>query len=262
MNIEFTVKGETYKIEPIKIKDYYSIRTALLLGGSEAEFEIVSALSGCPVETLKQVKVDQWGIISFNLNLIINRAFNQSDKMTFRFEMDGIEYGLADFDQMTIGEFGDLDVIVNSNNADDRLHEMLAILYRPIIGESHGKYKIGDYDYEGFKHRSEFFLNAPVELAKSVSGFFLHSAQASLKAMSISSDQKTKRIIKKTNQLLQTLQEDGGSLSSHSLDKILLTSQELQNLVSENPLTTLPGSMTKTAKQNWNIKKWFKNITA
>ena len=131
--IEFEIRGLNYEIEDITIQDYYNFRTNLLLDAKEAEFEFISKLSKCPVELLKQISLDDWKVLSFNFNVMVSAAFAENPIVVNQFTHKGVEYGLLDWDKMTIGEFADLDVITNSSNVDNKLHEMLAILYRPIV---------------------------------------------------------------------------------------------------------------------------------
>lgn len=259
--IEFEIRGLNYEIEDITIQDYYNFRTNLLLGGEEAEFELISKLSKCPIELLKQISLNDWKVLSFNFNVMVSMAFADNPVLVNQFTHDGVEYGLLDWDKMTIGEFADLDVIATSPEADNKLHEMLAILYRPIVKKKWRKNIVEDYDYEGFKERSEIFLSLPMSMVKAVIGFFLHIAQISLDrtkeslTMGKKTDQKTLALT-----ILTTLQDNGGLQSYISQEETRLKLNELLGSASKNPSTFLHGNKTNSGKRNWNLKKWFKNI--
>jgi hypothetical protein len=259
--IEFEIRGLNYEIEDITIQDYYNFRTALLLEGEEAEFELISKLSKCSIELLKQISLDDWRVLSFNFNTMISIAFTENPILVNQFNHLGVEYGLLDWDKITIGEFADLDVIATAPDADNKLHEILAILYRPIVKKKWKKNIIEDYDYDGFKERCELFLSLPMGMVKAVIGFFLHIAQISLN--------RTKESLmqgKKTDQkamaisILTTLQDSGGLLSYTSQVETRSKFNELLLSALKNPLTLLRGSKTNLKKKKWNLKKWFKNI--
>jgi hypothetical protein len=161
---------------------------------------------------------------------------------------------------MTIGEFADLDVIVSDPSADSKLHEILAVLYRPIVARKWRKNIVEKYDYDGFKHRTELFLDLPISMSKAISGFFLTFAVASLKTTEIylKSTKKVQREMVKEARVM--LRGGGTSLSSDWLTKILSKYQGLQNLELEKHLTSLPTEKNKLKNPSWSISKWLKNI--
>jgi hypothetical protein len=262
--IEFEINGLTFEMEKISIKDYYEIKTDLLLNGRDAEFEIISKLSRCPVDLLKQLSLADWEALTFHFNLMIDKNLGENPELINQFTHDGIEYGLIDWDKITIGEFADLDVIVTSPNADSRLHEVLAILYRPIVKKKWKKNIVEEYDYDGFKERSEIFLHAPLYLVKAVTGFFLTIAQTSLNLTKESLEMEAKKNpkIQKALQMLTTLLDNGGAQSFTSPEAAHSRLTELQNLDLKKPSTLLPTNTAKQKSKKWNLKKWLTNITA
>jgi len=262
--IEFEIRGLNYEIEDITIQDYYNFRTGLLLKGEEAEFELISKLSKCPVELLKQISLDNWRVLSFNFNTLIANTFTDDPVLVNQFTHEGVEYGLIDWDKITIGEFADLDVIANSPDADSKLHEILAILYRPIVKKKWKKNIVEDYDYDGFKERCELFLSLPMGMVKAATNFFLHTGQASLKATQIFSiqtkDPATKEILKKSEEILMLLQDNGTSQSPNSLETMRLKSKELQDLALKKRSIFSRTEITNFKNKKWNLKKWLNNI--
>jgi hypothetical protein len=260
MTINFELENQKWSIENIKIRDYYQIRTDLLLNDTNSRYNIISVLSGCPVDTLKEFTLSSWNKIWENLEIMLEvEMFNRQD-ILHQFTHDGVEYGLLDFDKMTIGEFADLDVIVSDTSADSKLHEILAVLYRPIVAKKWRKNIVEKYDYDGFKHRSQVFLNLPISMSKAISGFFLTFATASLRTTEIylKSTKKTQKEMVKEVQ--RTWRKGGISLSSDWLTKILLKYQELQNLELEKHSTSLPTEKNNLKKPSSRISKWLKNI--
>lgn len=240
MNFEFRIGKNSYKVESIKISDYYKIRTDLILGGKDAELLIISSLTGCPVSDLKKIPLNKWEDITLALEIMIRGAFKQNEKVVPHFRFKEIDYALIDFNKMTIGEFSDLDVIVTSENADYKLHEILAILYRPVIGKTWKGYKIEEYDIDGFEERCKLFLELPVNLAQSVSNFFLRTVRAYTKTIKISSKlmKKQNPIVMKSQEILTMLQENGTLQSLDSQMKIHSKLTELHNLAFEKLSTS------------------------
>lgn len=260
MRINFEIEDNKFVIEDLTIRDYYKIKMDLMINTQDNRYAIVSNLSGCPMDLLRELTMTSWNEIWIALEVMIDQGLGQELKVIHQFKHDGVEYGLVDFDKMTIGEFSDLDVIVSSDTVDSRVHEILAILYRPIIGRKWKSNVIEKYDVDGFKHRSQIFLDLPVRYAKASASFFLSIAQASLKATQIFSTTPTTKAEKITQEISKILLNSGTLLSSHSLEKILSKSKELQNLESEKHLTTLPGDKTDTTKLSSRIRSWIKNI--
>jgi len=259
MNFEFRIGKNSYKVESIKISDYYKIRTDLILGGKNAELLIVSSLTGCPISDLKKIPFNKWEDISLALEIMIKGAFKQNEKVVPHFRFKEVDYALIDFNKMTIGEFSDLDVIVTSENADYRLHEILAILYRPVIGKTWKGYKIAEYDIDGFEERSKLFLELPVNLAQSVSNFFLCIARVSTKAIKISSKltKKQNPIVTKSQEILTMLQESGTLQSLDSQMKIHSKLTDLHSLAFEK----LSTSWLIAKEESKNKKSWINKST-
>jgi hypothetical protein len=260
MKIEFKIGKEEYELREMTVADYYQIKTNLFLGGIEAHFEMISILSGCPVAVLREAKTRDFQKLVDSLEFKLNSLLGGEQRLIHQFVFEDVEYGLVNLDAMTIGEFADLDVIVTSSNADSRLHEMLAILYRPITRKTLTKNVIEKYDAEGFRTRSELFKNLPITYARAVSAFFLHIARASIKATLTSLRQTKDPMAKEIERTLQMLLGDGTTPWSISLEEIRLRSQELQNLVSERLSTSSLGNTTKTESKRSKIKEWLNNI--
>jgi hypothetical protein len=260
MIINFEIEDQKYKIEDITIRNYYDVKTDLVLNELDAKYKIISILSGCPIEILKDLTLNSWNEIWTALEVMIDTSLKHDIRVVHQFKHNDVEYGLVTFDDLTIGEFADLDLIISSENADNRIHELLAILYRPIIGRKWKKNLIEKYDVEGFKHRSEEFLDLPVSYAKSVSSFFLSIGQASLKATKVFSIQNPTEQEKMIQKISKELLKPGIKLSSSSLEIIRSTSTKLLNSLSTKDLTSSPTKNRNGLSPKKKIKEWLNNI--
>jgi hypothetical protein len=243
--IQFKTGKNKWKIGVIRIKDYYAISAAMRMKHDEISFSLVSMLSGCPVEDLKSLAPTQWLEIWTELEVYIERDLTRGIEARTKITHDGVEYGLVNFDDMSIGEFADIDVILADPNMDGRLHEILAILYRPVISSNLFRYKIAPYDAEGYRDRCKLFLDLPVKHAKAVMGFFLSFAIAysGLTTHYLALPRKEKKILEKT--MTQAFMGRGTKHSFISLMKTLWISAELPNSVLEKHLTSLFGEETR-----------------
>ena len=144
-----------------------------------SEHEIVSVVTKCPIELLKKLKFGDWMIIwEETQKTIMNMNGSAFDVLPI-IEHNGKRYGLPQIDQITVGEFADLDVIATSDNAEKKLAEIAAIVYREVISEKKNKYTIKEYDQEGYLERLEAFQDLPISAIKSANSFFC-SAQTHL----------------------------------------------------------------------------------
>lgn len=111
-------------------------------------------------------------------------------------EIDGIEYGFHPcLKDITTGEFADFEHYLKGG-AWENMHNLLAILYRPITSKYNEQYSIEEYSVEGFDERAELFreklmldaaLGASVffsDLGNELLDYFLRYSQEQLKQMS------------------------------------------------------------------------------
>lgn len=119
----------------------------------------------------------------------LNKALEQKIKLIRRFEMGGIEYGIIpDFDNMTFGEFVDLD----KYSELDKQHRLMSILYRPINDRFAQTYSIQPYDGS-----SEIMGNMPLGIALSAMDFFLtiglQLTSVTLKSLTVTGQEQKKK---------------------------------------------------------------------
>lgn len=259
--IAFKIGSQKYKISTIRIRDYYAIRGALLLKHDELAYDLVSMLTDCPVADLKTLNPQTWLEIWTELEVMIEKDLTRDLEARTKIKLDGVEYGLVNFDDMSIGEFADLDVIMNSSDMENRLHEVMAILYRPIASSHLFKYTIESYDVKTYQERAQKFLDLPIKCAKAVMSFFLSSAIASSGLMNLYSELPKKEKKEMETLLLQILIGRGTQHSYISLMKILLKSTGLQDSEFEKHLISLFGEQNKSEEKMNAIVKWLNNIT-
>ena len=104
----------------------------------------------------------------FILSDKLEKALNQKPPLTRTFELNGVKYGFVpNLDEMTLKEFTNL----NEYQSDpQKLNNLMAILYRPIVKEKGELYEIEPYENSG-KFANEF-LDMPLGIALAAQVFF------------------------------------------------------------------------------------------
>lgn len=136
----------------------------------------------------------------------LNKVFKDAPELTKTFTFKGVEFGfIPNLDDMTLGEYVDLD---ESYGDWDNMHKAMAVLYRPIVTKSKGRYIIEDY--EGARH-AESFKQLPLDIVFGTTVFFYDLSNELLKT--------TLSYLKKelpeslTTQELQSLEKNGDSIN-------------------------------------------------
>ena len=261
MKIEFTINEKTYKISGLTVYDYYFVQNELVLN-PHASFAVVSYLSECDIELLKQLDTHEWSGLWTVVQQYIKECQSPEQGVSKIIKVNGTKYGLINVDSMSIGEFADLDILISSPGADRKLHEVAAILYRPLVnGEPEA------YDPVSLKARAEEFKLLPLSDAMKALNFFLLSGLRSLNNIVDYLQQvlETETMTPEQEEIVQTthmqLQEVGIKLSSSSPTRISWTSNEWANWESKLPSIGLHISKTKSENKNSLFKKFIKNIS-
>lgn len=105
-------------------------------------------------------------------------------------ELNGVRYGrIPNLENISFGEYIDLDTFVTPMFTGEVNHEnafqFLSVLYRPIIDEVKGIYRIEDFDdnYLDSEHWRIFQEHCPADIYATSIGFFLNLRIELLKAM-------------------------------------------------------------------------------
>ncbi len=102
----------------------------------------------------------------------INTALNTDAKFTNRFTMHGIEFGfIPNFDKITMDEYADLTTYGVDKTT---LHQLMAVLFRPIINTSGDKYEI--MAYTGTEQHAEMMKDTPLNVVNGALVFFWNLA--------------------------------------------------------------------------------------
>ena len=144
---------------------------------------------------------------------IINTMFNTDHQLINRFRLKGVDYGfIPDLDDMSFGEYMDLDTFISDN---DNLHRAVNVLFRPIEHKRGGRYTIKDYDPDTSDIAKEF----PLDVVLGAIVFFYSLGKDLSMVMLNSLDKKNERAL--AQHLISQPSGDGSIRSMQSLTEIL-----------------------------------------
>jgi len=224
--------------EFITVGEYQQFGTLDHLTQTQKIIRIVSAITNHTEED-----VQKWNATSlFKIYKDLNNSINEMQPVFLPiFEWEGQTWGFQPLHKMTAGEYIDLETRLKDGIT--KLHEVLAILYRPItkhefdsfewkfkhnykyaVGKTENLFKyysLEDYDVEKRTWREEQFKALPINLALGAYNFFLFVGVKYSNDLTTSFQniyqKMTKEEKEKLNRLLSTT--DGSIPSTTSLKK-------------------------------------------
>lgn len=249
MKPTFKIASQEFFFEEITIRRYYELNKLLSVEDKDKEFKVVEILTGCPVSLLKKLKYQDWLMIWEEAMLQIGALKGTTEVIQPIIEFKGIKYGLPKIEDLTVGEFADLEVFFSQKDSQERMHEAAAILYRPILKQKGEFIQLEEYDPTKSAERAEDFLDMPVSAIRSANAFFLQSASSSLKNTldSLLKKPEMKLIFQEDLEPLQKLaqQETGGDYLIPLLETTLLDLKQLQSSKFAKLSTGLPTEKMK-----------------
>ena len=117
----------------------------------------------------------------------------RSDTLTQFVTIDDVKYGFhPNLSEISTGEFADLDTLCKDFN--DNLHLIMAVLYRKVVLEKHGKYNIEPYDGEVEERARLFKKKLPANVVNGALVFFWTIGSDYLSGLltSLTEEQQTK----------------------------------------------------------------------
>ena len=239
MNVTFIVNGTEYEIKDITISDWYKIKKYAIFEDPDNSFNIVSELSGCPVENLKQLDVRDWNKLWNAVDTYI--ADVNTDKVESQIMVGDVLHGLVRMDKQTIGFLMDMDMMMHDPNKESKLHVIMASIYRPVTEVRSDSYDIVKYDSSDCLERSKMFLDVKMSVCVGAMSFFLNFARVSFELTRdtlVSQMKKTKGVPgmkdlpDQLELLIKRLPEAGTQFSSSWQEMTLSSLKLLQNSTS------------------------------
>lgn len=131
--------------------------------------ELLSISTGIPVEDIKQ---GRWENVLLCATNITQYYTQQGNKFHKEFEFKGVKYGFIDLNNLTFGEFVDIDTYLSKSPIErqNEVHIQMALLYR----ELDEKGKLVKYDGTKVLERAELFKDLPIIYVYGALNFFFH----------------------------------------------------------------------------------------
>ena len=144
---------------------------------------------------------------------ILNNMFDTEHQLVNKFRLNGVDYGfIPELDDMTFGEYVDLDTFIGDN---DNLHRAANVLFRPIEFKRGDRYTIKDYDSDTSEDAKDF----PLDVVLGAIVFFYRLGKDLSVAMMNSLDKKNEKDL--AQYLISHPNMDGSIHSMQSLTEIL-----------------------------------------
>jgi hypothetical protein len=173
--IEIQLNDRVVKVKPeITIEQFQRLKAKEDLYKSSPA-DLLSMLLSVPVNELKDLPLNQMEFVQSYLMSQMTES-SLKDELYNVFTYDGIEYGLEnDWSKLAWGAWMDMEVF-SSENIEESIHLIMAILYRPIIEKKNGKYKISPYKADEIEDRGYLFRQLPIKYWFGASSFFFLTA--------------------------------------------------------------------------------------
>ena len=212
----------------LRVKDYQKLQNLEHLSDLEKIVKSISVMGGISVDDIRQ-----WGIQDIKkVYTDISKTLVTEEVFFPIFEFEEKMYGYAHLNKMGLGEFMDLERLCKEPTKN--LHEIMAILYRPI--ESHKfndiswnlkhryriakhdvkdifkEYKLEKYDSEKRGDNIKMMEELPISFALGALGFFLLTEIEYLKIIQPSSPTQKSMKMKIEEESLSLFQSIGDGL--------------------------------------------------
>lgn len=128
-------------------------------------------LCNIDANTLNRLPLDTFNEVAKSLLDLINSGKKQ--ELVKSFEIGNTKYGfVTNLDQMTYGEY--VDLVTYSKDVYENAALMCSILYRPILEENKGTYKIEDYKGTNENQIELFYQKLTMDIVFGALAFFLN----------------------------------------------------------------------------------------
>jgi hypothetical protein len=170
VNIKKDGKKHKYKIKEWKELTLEKWAEVIAINkGSNVQqaVENIRLISDIPKKLIEQLTVK-------DVAFILEKAteVQKEGKLKHKITMHDIDYGFhPNLEAITIGEYADIEQYV-SNGLEENMHNIMAVLYRPIVEEEKDNYTIAAYDSDKFEDRAEVFKKMKAKDVNSALVFF------------------------------------------------------------------------------------------
>lgn len=181
----------------VTLKRYqeYNKRVSHLEDEDAIVLNSISSLCGIPLELVTKLKISDIKILYTKLSNLISVPVNK--EIFDKIEIKGVKYGFhPNLDEISLGEFVDLED--NTKDGIEGLHNILAILYRPIIEEKGTEYNIEPYNENHIKN-AKLFEDISIDVVNGVMVFFYRLGTKCIKSSSLYLDKNLQKYLQEVS---------------------------------------------------------------
>ena len=219
--------------QDITLQDYLKFYKAMKPydGAEEYTTKIVEVaayyLCNIDAQTLNKLPMDTFNEIAKSIIDLIQSGKKQ--ELVKSFVLGDIKYGfITNLDQMTYGEY--VDLVTYSKDVYENAALLCSILYRPILEEDKGQYKIQEYKGTNESQIELFYQKLTMDIVFGALGFFLN-LQTDLSTSTLTyTIQEMKKILETpTSTAAQILAENGVSTEQLQLLQEMIQQSSTQS---------------------------------
>ena len=170
--IEVLIDDKVVKVNPkLTIGKYQKIQSNP--NKYKTATEVLALYLDIEPNELKDLPVEQIRFVETVLSQHLLQP--KSSDLVLTFEINGVTYGLENnWQNMTWGQWVDLEVYSQPDKINDHIHKIMAILYRPVEVEKGTTYKLRKFKSAEVDERAEIFKdNLGIDIWFGVTTFFL-----------------------------------------------------------------------------------------
>ena len=173
IKVEKQGKKKTYNLikswKDVTLEKWVQLIAFEKLSSTQETLEVLSVLTDMPKKLIRELAIQDVANIMSKINEL------QADKkVTLKkiIEVDGKEYGFHPNlgQDLTLGEWADIETMIEQG-LEDNMHNIMAILFRPILERENDAYIIEAYD-GNIDVRAEKFKKMSAEQVQSALVFF------------------------------------------------------------------------------------------
>ena len=199
MKVKIKKNGKTKKYNIIKswsdvtLENWIKLIEATEKVTSQEALATINAISEIPKKLIKELSIQDIATI---MKYVSKLQLEENSSLHQIITIDGQQYGFhPNLEEITLGEYADLETMIQ-NGIKEKMPEIMAILYRPIVEKEKDVYSIQAYD-GNIRIRTEKMKKMTAEQVQGALVFFWNFVNKYLMTMLLYLTEQTTQIIKK-----------------------------------------------------------------
>jgi|TARA_R100000084_G_scaffold109154_2_gene74284 hypothetical protein len=199
MKVKIKKNGKTKKYNIIKswsdvtLENWIKLIEATEKVTSQEALATISAISEIPKKLIKELSIQDIATI---MKYVSKLQLEENSSLHQIITIDGQQYGFhPNLEEITLGEYADLETMIQ-NGIKEKMPEIMAILYRPIVEKEKDVYSIQAYD-GNIRIRTEKMKKMTAEQVQGALVFFWNFVNKYLMTMLLYLTEQTTQMIKK-----------------------------------------------------------------